>query len=380
MNPLIDEIEPFIVMEILERAKALEAEGKNIVHLEVGEPDFEIPKPIIETSNSALKKGFTHYTHSLGDLDLRNAIKTHYLKNYSVEISTDQIVITSGSSPAILLILLSLIQQNDEVLITDPGYACYRNFIKIANGIPVKIPVGAENGFQITKNLVETRLTEKTKALIINSPMNPSGNLISEKNLKSIAEIEPYIISDEIYHGLTYEEKAHSILEYTNHAFVISGFSKTYAMTGLRLGYLIAPKEFIRSIQKLQQNLFICASSVAQRCGITALQNCSTEVENMRSTYNKCRIFMLERLEEMGFEIPVKPTGAFYLFFDVSKFTDNVYNLAFDILEKVGVGVTPGTDFGNNGEGYLRLSYANSIENIEEGLNRLEKYFSKISH
>jgi len=370
-------ITPFIVMEVLERASELEKQGKNIIHLEVGEPDFDVPSSVLKASETALKQGRTHYTHSLGDPELRQEICNSYLKNYGVHISPEQVIVTSGTSPAILMVLFALCNPDDEIILSDPGYACYPNFISLSGAKMVKVPVYEEDGFQYRPENICSAITERTKAIMINSPMNPTGNLLSPETLKSIAGFSPYIISDEIYHGLVYEDQAHSILEYTKHAFVLNGFSKLYAMTGLRLGYVIVPEEFVRPIQKLQQNLYICASSVAQRAGIAALREADAEVEHMKNIYNERRKFMISRLRELGFRITVEPTGAFYIFVDARHLSSDSYKLAFDILEKAHVGVTPGIDFGENGEGYLRFSYANSLENIIEGLNRLERYIQE---
>jgi len=367
-------ITPFIVMEVLERASVLEKEGKNIIHLEVGEPDFDVPSCVLKASETAMKQGRTHYTHSLGDPELRQEICNSYLKNYGVQISPEQVIVTSGTSPAILMVLFALCNPDDEIILSDPGYACYPNFINLSGAKMVKVPVYEEDGFQYRPENICSAITERTKAIMINSPMNPTGNLLSPETLKSIAGFSPYIISDEIYHGLVYDDQAHSILEFTKHAFVLNGFSKLYAMTGLRLGYVIVPEEFVRPIQKLQQNLYICASSVAQRAGIAALREADADVEHMKNIYNERRKFMISRLRELGFRITVEPTGAFYIFVDARHLSSDSYKLAFDILEKAHVGVTPGIDFGENGEGYLRFSYANSLENIIEGLNRLEKY------
>lgn len=372
-------ITPFIVMEVLERASVLEKEGKNIIHLEVGEPDFDVPACVLKASETAMKQGRTHYTHSLGDPELRQEICNSYLKNYGVSIFPEQVIVTSGTSPAILMVLLALCNPDDEIILSDPGYACYPNFISLSGAKMVKVPVYEEDGFQYRPENICSAITERTKAIMINSPMNPTGNLLSPETLKSIAAFSPYIISDEIYHGLVYEDQAHSILEYTKHAFVLNGFSKLYAMTGLRLGYVIVPEEFVRPIQKLQQNLFICASSVAQRAGIAALREADEDVDHMKNIYNERRKFMISRLRELGFRITVEPTGAFYIFVDARHLSSDSYKLAFDILEKAHVGVTPGIDFGENGEGYLRFSYANSLENIIEGLNRLEKYIQEFS-
>lgn len=370
-------ITPFIVMEVLERASVLEKEGKNIIHLEVGEPDFDIPSCVLKASETAMKQGRTHYTHSLGDPELRQEISNMYLKNYGVRVSPDQIIVTSGTSPAILMVLQALCNPDDEIILSDPGYACYPNFISLAGAKMVKVPVYEEDGFQYRPENICAAITERTKAILINSPMNPTGNLLSTETLQAIAGFSPYIISDEIYHGLVYEGQAHSILEFTNKAFVLNGFSKLYAMTGLRLGYVIVPEEFVRPMQKLQQNLFICASSVAQRAGIAALRDADADVEHMKNIYNERRKYMISRLRSMGFRITIEPTGAFYVFVNASHLASDSYKLAFDILEEAHVGVTPGIDFGENGEGYLRFSYANSLGNIIEGLNRLEKYIQE---
>lgn len=379
ISSICGDITPFIVMEVLEKASIMEQNGIDIVHLEVGEPDFDMPAPIIETSDVAIRKGQTHYTHSLGYRPLREAIAQHYFKQYGVNVSPDQIIVTSGSSPAILLVLLALLEIDDEVIISDPGYACYANFIRIARGIPVTVPVTASNGFQYEPARIAQKLTERTKAIFINSPMNPTGNVLSASVMKELAQMGTTIVSDEIYQELVYEGEVHSILEFTTNAFVINGFSKAYAMTGLRLGYCICPQEYVRPIQKLQQNLFICASSVAQHCGITALTQCEKSLSEMKTTYNERREYMLKRLKSMGFKIPIEPTGAFYVFVDCSHIDKDSYRLAFDILDKAHVGVTPGIDFGVHGDGFLRFSYANSIKQIEEGMNRLEKYLNGLN-
>ena len=374
-----EELAPFMVMEVLERAREMEQQGEDIIHLEVGEPDFSVPSPIKKATFQALEDGATHYTHSLGDIELREAICKHYLDAYGVEVRPEQVVVTSGTSPAMMLAFASLLESGEEVIISDPAYACYPNFINFLGGVPARVPVYEQDGFQYRVQAIEERINQKTKAVLINSPSNPTGCLISEADMKAIASLSPYIISDEIYHGLVYEGQEHSILEFTDRAFVLNGFSKLYAMTGYRLGYLIAPPQFIRPIQKMQQNFFICAGSLAQRAGIAALQESGAEVEEMKSIYNRRRRFMIKRLRELGFSIAVEPTGAFYVFANARSFSSDSYRLAFDILEKAHVGVTPGVDFGKNGEGYLRFSYANSIENIEEGLYRLERYLKEAS-
>ena len=373
------EMSSFIVMDVLERAQELERKGARIIHLEVGEPDFDTPDCVKEAACKALEDGFTHYTHSLGLYELREAICEYHQKHYQVSVDPDQVIVTSGSSPAIFLVFAALLEPADEVIISDPHYACYPNFIKFVDGKLITIPVYEENGFQYRPEVIRQKITSQTKAVFINSPSNPTGNLLSFDRMQQIAELTkceqcPYIVSDEIYHGLVYEGQAHSILEFSDHAFVLNGFSKQFAMTGLRLGYVIAPKAFIRPMQKLQQNFFISANAMIQQAGIAALKHGAEDVARMQQTYNRRRKYIIRRLKEMGLGITVEPTGAFYVFANAKHISADSYKLAFDILEKAHVGVSPGIDFGKNGEGYLRFSYANSMENIEEGMDRLQKY------
>ncbi len=367
-------ISSFIVMDVLEKAHEMERKGIHIIHLEVGEPDFETPDCIKAAACQALDEGHTHYTHSLGLLELREAICDYYSEKYGVKVTPDQVIISSGTSPAMFVLFSALLNQGDEVIISDPHYACYPNFIKFLNARPITVPVHEEDGFQYRPEAIKTNITAKTRAIFINSPSNPTGNLLTPERMEAIAQLSPFIVSDEIYHGLVYEGKAHSILEFTDNAFVLNGFSKLYAMTGLRLGYLITPPSFVRAIQKIQQNFFISANSVVQKAGIAALKEADQDVARMRKTYNERRRFMLDRLRELGFGITVEPTGAFYVFANAKHLSHDSYQLAFDILEKAHVGVTPGIDFGSQGEGYLRFSYANSKENIAEAMNRLERY------
>ena len=374
-----EEMTSFIVMDVLEKAQELEREGARIIHLEVGEPDFDTPDCVKEAACKALEDGFTHYTHSLGLFELREAICQYYRKHYQVSVDPDQVIVTSGSSPAIFMIFAALLEKQDEVIISDPHYACYPNFIKFVGGKPVTIPVYEEDGFQYRPEVIKENITSQTRAIFINSPSNPTGNLLSADRMQQIAELTkcercPYIVSDEIYHGLVYEGQAHSILEFSDHAFVLNGFSKQFAMTGLRLGYVIAPRPFIRPMQKLHQNFFISANAMIQQAGIAALKNAGDDVVRMQEIYNERRKFMIRRLKELGFGITVEPTGAFYVFANAKQFSNDSYKFAFDMLEKAHVGVAPGIDFGKNGEGYLRFCYANSMENIEEGMDRLEKY------
>ncbi len=371
------EMPPFIVMDVLERAQAMEREGIHVIHLEVGEPDFNTPQCIRERAIQAFEQGHTHYTHSLGSLDLREAICAYYDRTYKVQIHPDQILITSGTSPAMFLLFSALLEPGEEVIVSDPHYACYPNFIRFLQGKPVFVPVHEEDGFQYRPDEIQKKISSRTKAIFINSPSNPTGNLLSEKRMKAIADFSPCIISDEIYHGLVYEDRAHSILEFTDNCFVLNGFSKLYAMTGLRLGYIIAPRPFIRPMQKIQQNFFISANSVVQQAGIAALEQADDDVEKMKTIYNERRLYMIGRLQKMGFGITVPPTGAFYIFANAKHLSDDSYKLAFHILENAHVGVTPGIDFGKNGEGYIRFSYASSMEKIKEGMDRIEHYLKQ---
>ncbi|MFZ5454002.1 MAG: pyridoxal phosphate-dependent aminotransferase [Thermodesulfobacteriota bacterium] len=370
------EITPFLVMDILEQAKEMERRGEHIIHLEIGEPDFATPQAVTDAARRALDAGETQYTHSQGLLELREVLCQHYLEKYRVKLTPEQFIVTSGTSPAMVLIFAGLLDPGDEVLLTDPHYACYPNMVRLVEAVPRYVQVREEDGFQYRPQELGPYLTPRTKAMIINSPSNPAGTLLSQEDLAALAELGPFIVSDEIYHGLVYEGKEHSILEFTDRALVINGFSKLYAMTGWRLGYLIAPLDFVRPMQKLMQNFFISANPFVQRAGIAALTQTGPEIEAMRATYDARRRFLLAGLENLGFHIPVPPTGAFYVLVNAHHLSPDSYALAFDILEKAKVGVTPGIDFGAGGEGFLRLSYANSLENLGEALRRLEKYLA----
>lgn len=373
-----DNIAPFIVMEVLEKAQEMIADGEDIVRLEIGEPDFPTPEPIKEAAIRAFESNDTHYTHSMGKLELREAIAKYYLQKYQVTISPEQVIVTSGTSPGMLLAFSVLLDRGDEIVLPDPYYACYPNFINYLDAKPEYVKVYEEAGFKYRPEEIKDYITPRTKAILVNSPANPTGAVFSAKDYAKLAETGNTIISDEIYNGLIYEGEEHSILEFTDNAFVLNGFSKLYAMTGWRLGYLIAPLKFVRPIQKLQQNLFICASSFAQEGGIAALTACQQEVNTMVATYGERRRYILKRLKEMGIATQKDPTGAFYTLANVKKYTDNSYAFAFDILQKAKVAVTPGIDFGANCEGYIRLSYANSLENIREGMNRLQSYLANL--
>jgi len=367
-------ISPFIVMDVMEKAAEIESKGENIIHLEVGEPDFETPECVKEAAIKALADGKTHYTHSLGLIELREAICEDYFKKYSVNISPNQVLVTSGTSPAMFLLFSALLDPGDEVILSNPCYSCYHNLIEFAGGKPVSVNVYEKDGFQYSPEKILEKITKQTKGIIINSPSNPTGNILSSEVAEKIAQLGPMVISDEIYHGLVYEGKEHTILEYTDKAFILNGFSKLYAMTGWRLGYTIVSEEVIRPLQKIHQNFFISANAFVQWAGIAALKETGDEVAKMKEIYNERRKFMISRLREIGFGITVDPTGAFYVLANAGKFSKDSYAFAFDILENAKVGVTPGIDFGSNGEGYIRFSYANSLENISEAMDRIARY------
>lgn len=272
------------------------------------------------------------------------------------------------------LVFSTILSPGDEVLLTDPHYACYPNFVRMADGKPRFVPVKEEEGFQLTTNQIEKHVDSNVAAILINSPANPTGTLISEEVMRKIAETDALVVSDEIYHGLVYGDREHTILEYTDRAFVVNGFSKLYAMTGWRIGYLIAPPEYVRTIQNLHQSFFISANCFVQWAAITALKETNEEVRRMVDIYNERRRYIVGALRELGLSVKAEPRGAFYVLAGASHISGDSMALAHEILEKAGVAVTPGIDFGEGGEGYIRFSYANSLDNILEGVRRLEEF------
>lgn len=373
----VEEIKSFIVMDVLERAQEMERGGESIIHLEIGEPDFETPRAIKQAAVEALERGETRYTHSLGMPRLREAVCAYYAEHYGVKnLDPDQVLVTSGTSPAFLVAMSTLLECGEEVILSDPHYACYPNFVRFLGAMPKTVRVYEEDGFQYRPEAIKAALTPQTKIILINSPANPTGNLLEASRMEEIAGMGRWVLSDEIYHGLVYEERARSMLEFSDRCIVFNGFSKLYAMTGWRLGYLIVPRPMVRPMQRMLQNFFISANSMAQSAGYVALTDpeVRADVEKMRLTYDERRRFMIRRLREIGFGISVEPTGAFYVFANAGRFTEDSYGFAFEILEKAKVGVTPGVDFGSGGEGFIRFSYANSLENIAEGLKRIEDY------
>jgi (5-formylfuran-3-yl)methyl phosphate transaminase len=373
-------MKPFYVMDVLEKCQRMACDGQDVIHMEIGEPDFDTPECIKEAARKALVDGHTHYTHSQGIVELREAVCRHYLHRYGVCVHPEQIVVTAGTSPGMFLVFSALLAMGEEVIVSDPHYACYPNFIRFVGGVPVFVPTCEEDGFQFLPEDVSSRINSRTKAILINSPANPTGTVLCDNRTQALADLGakgPWILSDEIYHGLVYRGRERSILEFTDRAFVFNGFSKAYAMTGWRLGYIIAPKEFIPTLRMLHQNFFISANAMAQWAGIAALESAAQDVARMRSVYDQRRLFLIRRLRELGLGVQVEPTGAFYILANAQHLGRNSLNLAFDILEKARIGVAPGIDFGSNAEGFLRFSYANSLENLAEGMMRLQEYIAR---
>ena len=369
-----EQVKPFLAMELMERAKELEAAGRDIIYLCLGEPDFNTPPAILTATGQALAEGATSYTHSLGLLELRQEICRHYLDYYGVEIVPEQVIVSSGTSPLMLLLFSTILDQGDELILTDPGYACYPGFVKFSGGTPVLLKTDAKNGFQPRFDQVQSLITSRTRGLLINSPSNPAGSILSGEEMQALAKLPIPIISDEIYHGLTYEGDERCILEFTQEAFVLGGFSKAYAMTGWRLGYLISPLSCVRTLQTLHQNFLICANHFVQRGGIAALQQCADDVRAMREVYNQRRKELVSRLRDLGFGVHFEPQGAFYVLADARHIDNNSQRLALDILEKTGVAITPGIDFGQGGEGFLRFSYTRPFAEIVTALERIGVY------
>ncbi|MCD8349810.1 MAG: pyridoxal phosphate-dependent aminotransferase [Planctomycetaceae bacterium] len=368
-------ITPFIVMEILERAKQLEAEGKHVIQLQIGEPDFDTPQVIKDAHTKALADGHTHYTPSLGDPELKQALADYYKTRYNVTVAPERFFVCPGSSIGMTLLFSALLNPGDKVIMSDPHYPCYDNMVKFFGGDPKCVTVREEEGFLYRPEDIKAALAPDVKAVMINSPANPTGTILGADRLRDIAGLGTLVISDEIYHGLTYgTEREHSILEFTDDAIVINGFSKLFAMTGMRLGYMIIPPEMIRTMTVLTQNFMISTTAAVQKAGVAALRDAWPEVERMRQTYDRRRKLLFNGLNKLGLTVKVEPTGAFYMLANAKHLSTDSYALAMDILEKAGVGTDPGIDFGQGAEGFLRFSYANSEANIEEALARLKKY------
>jgi aspartate/methionine/tyrosine aminotransferase len=371
----LQEIEPFLAVEVAERAQVLEQQGVDVVHLEYGEPDFAPPAVVQQALAAAIEQGRMRYTHSLGILPLREAIADHYQSTYGVKVSPEQILITPGTSPAMLLLFGALLDPGDEVVLSDPYYACYPNFIRYAEGVPVYVDTTEEDGFQYRPEAIGPRLGARTRAILVNSPANPTGAVLAPDRMAAVAALAEergaFVVADEIYHGLTDGERDRSILEFTDRAFVLNGFSKAFAMTGWRLGYVIAPPSHVRALQRLYGNFFISSNEFVQWAGVAALREAAAEPARFARLFAERRRIMIDGLRAIGLGVGFEPTGAFYVLANARHFTADSLRFAYEILEQSHVAVTQGIAFGRNAEGYLRFSYSASIERIREGLRRL---------
>jgi len=370
-------IQPFHVMALLARARELEAAGRSIIHMEIGEPDFVTPQPLIDAGIRALQDGRTHYTPATGLWVLREKIAGFYQTRYGITIEPERVVVTPGASAALQLVLAVLVNTGDQVLLADPGYPCNRNFVHLLNGEPVAVPVDATSGYQPAPQQVSEFWTDQTRALLVASPSNPTGTLLDDHTLREYHTITGRnggsLIVDEIYHGLTYDGPVQTALAVSDDIFVINSFSKYFGMTGWRLGWLIAPREVIPDIEKLAQNLFLAAPTLAQYAALRAFDDEVIAIlDARRDEFRLRRDYLLPALRNIGFEIPVCPAGAFYLYADCSRFTDDSYGFAERLLEEAGVAVTPGIDFGSNlPKQHVRFAYTTSMENLREGVRRL---------
>ena len=379
----IDKIEPFRVMQLLERARQLEAGGRHIVHMEIGEPDFSTPEPVLEAARRRLDSGQNFYTPSTGAPELQQALSTWYAGQYGLDIAPERILITPGTSGAFSLIYAVLLEAGESVLLSDPGYPCQRNFIRLAGGEPLNIPVGPATRYHLSAELVETNWQENTRAALIINPSNPTGTLIDEEELALVsaacARHGGWLISDEIYHGLTYGVNPPCALQcgHAESTIVVNGFSKHWAMTGWRIGWVIVPENLVDPARRVMQNIFISAPTLSQFAGIAAL-GAEREVEVMRQAYDERRRYLLDTLPGLGFDIVVEPQGAFYIYANVRSLTDDSRAFCWDILERAGVAITPGEDFGvYQSVQHVRFSYATSMDNLKEGVRRLEQYLRK---
>jgi aspartate/methionine/tyrosine aminotransferase len=368
------DVEPFLAMEVMERGMAMTRAGASIVQLGVGEPDFDAPPVVVQAAVDSLLSGETHYTDSRGVFALREAIARDCETRRGVAVDPDQIVVTSGTSPAILLCLNLLVDSDDEVILATPHYPCYPNMIAVCGGEPVLVPTGPADGFVIDVAKVRAAVTPRTRAILLASPANPTGAVQPKEVVQELSELGIPILSDEIYDGLTYDgARVTSPLAFTEHCYVLDGFSKRYAMTGFRLGYLIAPRIAMRPLQNLMQSFFISTSEFVQHAGIAALAHGAEHVERMRQEYAARRRILIDGLRSMGLSIPIDPPGAFYVLVDMRHLGRDSLTLCFDLLDKARVALGPGRDFGEAAEGFVRFSFATSREQIEEALRRLAR-------
>jgi len=374
-------VAPFRVMRVLEGARELESQGTRVIHMEIGEPDFPTPDPILKAGQRALAEGRTHYTPARGLADLRGAIADYYRKRYRLDIDSDRVLITPGASGALQLLLAGLLDPGDGVLLADPGYPCNRNLVQMLGGIPVSVPVGPETGYQITAALLDAVWRPGIRLVMVASPSNPTGTVLGASELRAlylaVRERGASLLVDEIYQGLLFEGEDHTALACgQDGVFVVNSFSKFFGMTGWRLGWIVAPSDCIDVLDRLAQNLYLAAPTPSQYAALWAFRPETLAIlEQRRKEFERRRDFLLPALTRIGFSIPTKPAGAFYLYAQCSEITDDSERLASQLLETSAVAVTPGTDFGDHQPlGHLRFAYTTSIENLNEGVVRIERY------
>lgn len=379
----IQGISPFYVMELLHHARQLEAQGKDVIHMEIGEPDFATPKSIINAGVKQLLTGEVKYTPAAGLPELREKIATFYRQRYGVSVPKERIFVTPGASGAFLLALGASLNPGEELLMADPCYPCNSNFVRLFEGKTKTIPVDASSRYQLTAKYIKQHWTPATKGALIASPSNPTGTLITPEALQqailTVNALGGCFYSDEIYHGLVYEQQAATALEFSDNVFVINSFSKYFGMTGWRIGWLIVPEEFVVATEKLAQNIFIATSTHSQYAALAAFdENTLLELERRRLEFAARRDFLYDNLLRLGFEIPVKPDGAFYIYANCAKFTDDSFKFAQDLLEAEAVAITPGKDFGSHEAHHaLRFAYTTSIGRMAIAIQRLERFINK---
>lgn len=374
----VRKIEPFRVMDIVARAAALEAEGHDVVHMEVGEPDFPTPGAIVKAGQKALTAGKTKYTTAQGLPELRECISQQYMDWYGISIDPSRIFVTTGGSAALLLVTAMLLNVDEGFLMTDPGYPCNRHFLHAFEAEPQLVPVTADDHFQLTPALIERHWKDNTRGALIASPANPTGAVIARKDLEQIASAikqrNGYLVVDEIYHGLVYGDVAQdSVLSIDPSAFVVNSFSKYFGMTGWRLGWMVVPPDAVKIAEKLSQNLFICPSSVAQYAALGAFStDAKNEMERNKAEFKKRRDFLVPALRKLGFGVPLMPEGAFYVYAKLPAGLGSSEAFAKSLLEQHHVAITPGTDFGTYlAEDYARFSYSQDLETLRKGVERI---------
>ncbi|WP_322105240.1 pyridoxal phosphate-dependent aminotransferase [Paraburkholderia sp. J41] len=383
----VDAIQPFYVMELAKEAAALERAGRDIIHMGIGEPDFTAPEPVVEAAAAALRRGVTQYTGALGIHALREAIAGHYRNAYGVEVDPARIVVTAGASAALLLACTALVDRDDEVLMPDPSYPCNRHFVAAAEGKPVLVPSGPEARFQLTAADVERLWTPRTRGVLLASPSNPTGTSIEpaelERIVHAVRERGGFTIVDEIYQGLSYDAPPVSALSFGEDVVTVNSFSKYFNMTGWRLGWLVVPPALVGAFEKLAQNLFICASALAQHAALACFEPDTLEIyEARRFEFKRRRDFIAPALASLGFTVPVMPDGAFYVYADCSNVNHPAAGdsdaLTRAMLHEAGTVIVPGMDFGVAApHRYVRLSYATAYARLEEAVERLRGFFGR---